>query len=228
MRVEALRTVGVGRPRSIPDGIGEWPSPPGGQNLGLPVAFDPDGKAIGSYYTVWFGTNRRPCNALHPNEGFQSETDDTLHVGSCIVKVPRKHQPGSIGSPLLKRIFVLQEDDRIRVESIRCCGNDDFIEELRRQVSGDPAHRALLYVHGYNTTFEGAAIRAAQIGFDLSMTGVTAFFSWPSRGEMRDYIKDGDAVQTAEDYFVEFVQLLLGVPGLQSLDISALMVRTNN
>ena len=44
--------------------------------------------------------------------------------------------------------------------------------------SGEEPH-ALLYLHGYNTSFEEAAIRAAQIGFDLKVPGATAFFSWP-------------------------------------------------
>jgi len=31
--------------------------------------------------------------------------------------------------------------------------------------------------HGFHVTFEAAAIRAAQIGFDLNVPGATAFFS---------------------------------------------------
>lgn len=37
--------------------------------------------------------------------------------------------------------------------------------------------QALVYIHGYNVGFEEAAIRAAQIGFDLKIGGITAFFS---------------------------------------------------
>jgi len=88
-------------------------------------------------------------------------------VGSCAVKVPYGHRLGSIGSSLLKRILVIRADDRICVESISVLNTDRFLQELGAGLSVDKKRRALLYVHGYNTTFEGAAIRAAQIGLIL-------------------------------------------------------------
>jgi hypothetical protein len=34
-----------------------------------------------------------------------------------------------------------------------------------------------VYIHGYNVSFEEAVIRAAQMGYDLKVEGVTALFS---------------------------------------------------
>jgi esterase/lipase superfamily enzyme len=56
---------------------------------------------------------------------------------------------------------------------------DRFLEELKAGLAVDTKRRALLYIHGYNTTFQGAAIRAAQIGFDLGISGITAFSAGP-------------------------------------------------
>jgi len=202
--------------------LGERPSqaPPVLHDF-LPVARDSRGHPNGSYYRVWFGTNRRPRNALHPNEGFDSQSDKALHVGSCVVRIPYTHRPGSVGSSLLRRMLVVGADDRVHVESINVVDKDWFIQELKESLADDPKSRALVYIHGYNTTFQDAAIRAAQIGFDLGITGLMTFYSWASHGRLTHYLADGTAIELAEDYFVKFMQLLMSVEGIRHVDILA-------
>ena len=55
----------------------------------------------------------------------------------------------------------------------------------------DPADRNMLvYIHGFNTSFDDAQRRAAQLGFDLKVPGITALYSWPSRGNLIAYLAD--------------------------------------
>ena len=54
------------------------------------------------------------------------------------------------------------------------------------------ADQALLFVHGYNVTFESALYRTAQIAFDLEFDGVPFLFSWPSKGDFQSYRADLD------------------------------------
>jgi esterase/lipase superfamily enzyme len=37
-------------------------------------------------------------------------------------------------------------------------------------------------VHGYNVSFDDAALRTAQLAYDLTFDCPAAFFSWPSKG----------------------------------------------
>jgi esterase/lipase superfamily enzyme len=53
--------------------------------------------------------------------------------------------------------------------------------------------KALIFIHGFNTDFEAAALRTAQIIWDLQYRGTTVLFSWPSRGDMTDYFYDKDS-----------------------------------
>ena len=75
--------------------------------------------------------------------------------------------------------------------------------------SGEQPH-ALVFLHGFNTTFADAAIRAAQIGYDLKVPGATAFFSWPSRGSVAAYPADEASIEASEpaitDFLVEFTE----------------------
>jgi esterase/lipase superfamily enzyme len=78
-----------------------------------------------------------------------------------------------------------------------------------------------LFVHGYNVSFREAALRAAQIGFDLRVNGVTAFFSWPSKGDLIPYPADEASVELAERHFVSFLELLGQVHELERIDVLA-------
>jgi hypothetical protein len=64
---------------------------------------------------------------------------------------------------------------------------------------------ALLFLHGFNVTFTDAAIRAAQIGYDLKVLGATAFFSWPSRGSVAAYPVDEASIEASERAITDFL-----------------------
>src|SRR5690242_7882870 len=64
---------------------------------------------------------------------------------------------------------------------------------------------ALIFVHGYNVSFEDAALRASQIGFDLSVKGAMAFFSWPSQGSTRGYPADEATIEASEGVIADFM-----------------------
>ncbi|MEH2287310.1 alpha/beta hydrolase [Nostoc sp.] len=47
---------------------------------------------------------------------------------------------------------------------------------------------ALIFIHGYNISFEAAALRGAQLGCDLKIPSVRmAFYSWPSKAKLERY-----------------------------------------
>jgi esterase/lipase superfamily enzyme len=160
----------------------------------------------GSCYPVWFGTNRKPLSESHPEQGFGSDFDDRLHFGKRIVRIPSSHRPGELGSPLWKRLLT-QVDDRIAVDPATVLSEDAFTREVRNFLAGlDPADRnVLVFIHGFNTSFDDAARRAAQLGFDLKVPGITAFYSWPSRGNLSSYLTDVSSIEASEDQIAEFL-----------------------
>ena len=152
-------------------------------------------------YPVWFGTNRKP-NAR--GDGFTGERHDRVSLGRVEVFVPEAHRFGEIGSSLMTRLkrFDLR-DDRLRVQQVETREREAFFAEIQQEMQaardgGDQPH-ALVFLHGFNVSFEEAAIRAAQIGFDLEVTGATAFFSWPSRGSVAAYPADEASIEASEE-----------------------------
>jgi esterase/lipase superfamily enzyme len=170
-------------------------------------------------YRVWFGTNRKP-NATF--DDFTEQRDDTLHLGYCDVYVPSSHVFGELGSSWIVRVLQF-DDDRLKVDGVMTISQESFqtllSEELDKVTGGDKA--ALVYIHGYNNSFKDAATRAAQIGYDLKVDGITAFFSWPSRASPAEYVADGSAIDASERQLKQFLKVLSANPEVRRLDILA-------
>jgi esterase/lipase superfamily enzyme len=65
--------------------------------------------------------------------------------------------------------------------------------------STDGGHDVLLYVHGYNTTFETAVLDAARLSDGIKFVGDTMAFSWPSRASLLDYGYDRESAMWSRD-----------------------------
>ena len=87
-----------------------------------------------------------------------------------------------------------------------------FWADLRAKLAQQPAgeRQALVFIHGYNVSFAEAAIRAGQIAEDLKPPGLTAFFSWPSKGSLSGYPADEATIEWSvpflRDFLVEFAR----------------------
>jgi esterase/lipase superfamily enzyme len=164
----------------------------------------------GVVFPVWFGTNRQPTP---DGRGFTGERHNRVTRGRAEVFIPEAHKFGETGSSFwtkLKRFDL--RDDTLRLQRVTPQDRDAWLGELQQamrdaQASGDTPH-ALFFLHGFNVSFEDAAIRAAQIGCDLKVPGATAFFSWPSRGNVAAYPADEATIEASEraitDFLVDF------------------------
>jgi esterase/lipase superfamily enzyme len=174
---------------------------------------------VDAEYTVWYGTNRKP---LTTSKGYSSERDDRTHYGRCTVFVPKSHKIGSTGSPFWKRLITFT-DDRLKLLDTQEVGQDIFWDGVATQIaSAELDHRkAVVFVHGYNVSFTEAALRAAQIGVDLSIKGAMAFFSWPSQGNLRGYLADEATIQVSEEAIAKFLVEFVEKSGAMSVHIIA-------
>lgn len=175
------------------------------------------------YYRVWYGTNRALNDSNRPEEGFSNRDGRQLIYGRAVVFVPQSHKFGETGSSWIVRRLFMREDDRLKIENIEILSEDDFrfqmASKLLTRFQGK--RTALVYIHGYNTNFDDAIIRAAQIGYDLKVEGITAVFSWPSAGSLFAYTADEATIQASEVYLEEFLKSILSNPEVENLNILA-------
>ncbi|MEQ8824834.1 MAG: alpha/beta hydrolase [Filomicrobium sp.] len=80
---------------------------------------------------------------------------------------------------------------------------------------------ALVYVHGYNTSFENALYRTAQIAAAANYPGRVYLFSWPSAESTSGYLWDMDMAERSEVHFSEFMRAIFREPEIRQVDIVA-------
>jgi len=197
------------------------PAPPPVEATNTPVT--PTEPAKNAVYPVWFGTNRKP-NA--EGNGFTAERNETNTYGRVDVYVPEAHRFGETGNGFWTRLLRRDlRDDNLRVQYLEQQDEDQFFSEINaaieaaRETGNQP--QALVYLHGFNVTFEDAAIRAAQIGYDLKVPGPVAFFSWPSRGKVEDYTVDEATIEASEGAITEFLIEFAAKCGTTNINIIA-------
>jgi esterase/lipase superfamily enzyme len=173
-------------------------------------------------YTVWYCTNRQPNDPADAAQGFSSRRDKTKHYGTCRVFVPKSHKIGSTGSPWWKR-FLTMTDDRLRLLEIKDFEKSSYWQSIAAQLAtASLSDRiAVVFIHGYRVSFEDAALRTAQIGFDLSIRGVMAFFSWPSLGTVSGYPADEAAIEASEAAIGEYLLEVLEQSGAKAVHMIA-------
>lgn len=163
------------------------------------------GASQGEVYPVWFGTNRQ-----REGEGFGCTRSMQTTLGRALVYVPEAHRFGETGNAFWRRLLRFDlRDDRLRLQATETRERGAFFDELNATMraareAGETPH-ALVFLHGYNVSFEEAAIRSAQLGVDLKVPGAVAFYSWPSRGSVAGYPADEASIEASEPCIAAFL-----------------------
>lgn len=173
------------------------------------------GKAI--IIKIPFVTDRN-VTSLSPaklNDGdswaeFGGSRGSKLNFGISYVSVPlHKHTVGNIERPRwwkLERVadparhFVLQGNKILNIQEWR-----NTIKSFYRS----PRKPVLLFVHGYNVTFESAAMRAAQMAWDLRFPGPVILYSWASAGKVASYPADEATAELSTNNLKKILQVIL-------------------
>ena len=106
-------------------------------------------------------------------------------------------------------------------EILPLAGKDKLHFRSDEHLAYDGNERALLFIHGYNNSFEDAIKRAAQIAAASDYPGYIYVFSWPSQGRYQSYAADMDYAEQGEVDLVAFMKMILSTGVATKLDIVA-------
>jgi esterase/lipase superfamily enzyme len=143
-----------------------------------------------------------------------------LDFADIVVSIPpaSARQPGDVplpsslpGNP--ERDFVILRADRMDLAQAKA----NFDARVRRT----PGRRVLIFVHGFNTRFEEAVYRFAQIVYDARVDVAPVLFTWPSGGRVTDYVYDRDSAVYSRDALEVVLQALVKDPNVDSISILA-------
>ena len=150
---------------------------------------------------VYFATNRAVAKTSTPSRPmFSSDPGAELSTGQCLVNIPVQHQRGSLEQPNFwsiadpKKHFLVQRTQLIPSDQV-----------FRQATSDD----LLLYIHGFNTEFDFAVLRAAQLRYDLQFPGTAMAMCWPSAGSMGAYAQDRENAGKSAEHLANLLEALV-------------------
>ncbi|MFE2164213.1 alpha/beta hydrolase [Streptomyces sp. NPDC059447] len=184
------------------------PSPPGAlpylRSLVIPVLFATDRAA-----------EPRPPARFTGDRG-------ELTYGKAVVGIPDDHRMGAVEKPRPWRLRFRRTADRdVLLASATTLPRPDFADTARALLSDLSRKQVLVFVHGYNVGFGAAAMRAAQIAYDLGFAGVPMLYSWPSRGSVLSYPEDENNARWSVEHFREFLRCVLTESGAEEVHVVA-------
>ena len=145
---------------------------------------------------VSFATDRNDTKDSDLNERFGGERAE-LQYGRTIVSIPYTHKLGEIERPSYWKLEFSEDPKKhVMMQSLQKQNKDDFFNQMKERIAKN-GKSTFLFVHGYNVTFTDAAMRTAQITFDLRFSGEPVFYSWPSQGSTTGYTVDEANIEWA-------------------------------
>ena len=138
-----------------------------------------------------------------------------LAFGRVEVSVPDERKMGELPKPSLWRLqFRPDPEKHVILLSVTPLSLDDW-------KTGARAAQALVFVPGYNVSFEDGALRAAQFAVDLNFEGTAMLYSWPSEGKTLRYAVDENNAIFTVDHFEVFLRTVLAESGFARVHIVA-------
>lgn len=132
---------------------------------------------------LYFATNRRlsadsEITASDPASQF-SNARGTLRYGTASVSIPREHTMGNLESQnwLVAKFFNPDPEKHVILQEANIWDRERMLSDLNDQLTNRDDKALLLFVHGYNTSFDKAARRTGQVVYDLAFHGPAMFFS---------------------------------------------------
>jgi len=187
----------------------------GGRPYGTLIATAPD-PAAGNV-DLMVATTRAPV--VQPaGVMFGGTRGSGYDFADIVVSIPPTHRPGEVAWPSSgaadpSRDFAVLRADRLTLAEAKA--------NFDRRVRAAPGRRVLVFVHGFNTRFEEAVYRFAQIVYDSNVKVAPVLFTWPSGGNVTDYVYDRDSALFSRDGLEKLLQFLADDPNVGSVSVLA-------
>jgi esterase/lipase superfamily enzyme len=177
---------------------------------------------------IFYATDRQAQTNSTGAVSYSAEYNANVSFGECLVSIPRDHKMGVVERPSLWD-FEFREDRKKHLVLIGTTSLDD--EEVFRRVKTrlDMASKRqiLVFIHGFNVTFDEASLRTAQLQYDLGFDGATFLYSWPSRGGkwgsdgIAFYAADADRSDLSVKHLIAFLSSLKARANAESVHVIA-------
>ncbi|MGE7469205.1 alpha/beta hydrolase [Bosea sp. NPDC003192] len=184
-----------------------------------PSSSDGDRRSV----EILFATTRQKVDESGRTT-FSGARARAMTFGAARVRIPEDHRLGHIELPGSARLFSISLYERkldlkrhFVIKDVKALDREDWDQVIRTK----KANEALIFVHGFNTTFDQSLYRAAQIVWDLQYQNLSILFSWASMGDVLRYEFDQQSAMVARDSFIELLRILRTEHGISRVNVVA-------
>ncbi|TSA24726.1 alpha/beta hydrolase [bacterium] len=173
----------------------------------------------GEVIDLFYATSRTNSGDPDINARYTGDYGALLY-GICRVNIPPGHVRGELERPKWwKARFQESEKRDVMLVELDQLDAPAFFSAFSNRLGEREGKEALLFIHGYNVEFRECAWRTGQIAHDLSFPGVSAFYSWPSSGNVRGYPHDEQIARNCIPHLQGFIKSILQMPGIEKLHL---------
>jgi esterase/lipase superfamily enzyme len=180
----------------------------------VPTHVRPSDADLVSMFVV---TTRAP-DAQEPGAMFSGERSFEPSFADITVSIPRTRTIGEVQWPAQQLADPSREFTTVEA---RVLTKDQALAAFDGRIKKTPKRQALLFIHGFNTKFEEAVYRFAQIAHDSDADIVPVLFTWPSRGNVFQYGYDHESASFSRDSLETTLQTLARDPNVGEISILA-------
>lgn len=149
-----------------------------------------------------------------------------LSYGACQISVPKpeNRSAGELNRPLSVWVFEAPENAEkhfVLRKVDEHANKEAFYKSLSAQLDRSQDGASLLFIHGYNVSFEDAIFRTAQLAVDLKFRGAPISFSWPSYADPVKYTFDEQNAEVSIPALREVLEDLSTRSGAKRIHIVA-------
>ncbi|RUM21571.1 alpha/beta fold hydrolase [Rhizobium phaseoli] len=159
-------------------------------------------------------TTREPSG--NPATLFNGERSPKPHLTQISISIPAKREAGTVQWP--KRLPPNPATD-FAVTNVQ---QIDTVAQgrvwFRQHVNGG---HALVFIHGFNNTYEDSVFRLAQIVHDSKMQATPVLFTWPSRAEITAYEYDKESTNYSRTALEQALRTLAADPNVKDITLMA-------
>ena len=159
-------------------------------------------------------TTRQP--SANPATLFNGERSPKPYLTDIAISIPPKRAAGTVQWPEKLPPNPATDFAVTRVEQLetRAEGRAWFQQHL---VDG----HALVFIHGFNNTYEDSVFRLAQIVHDSGMKATPVLFTWPSRAKLTAYEYDKESTNYSRTALEDILKKLSDAPKVKDITILA-------
>lgn len=146
---------------------------------------------------------------------FSGERGGDVSFTNIVVSIPKDREAGSIRLP---RSVPGNPATDFVVSSATPMAQRDIPRWFER---AGGRKRVFVFVHGFNTSFDRAVFRFAQLAHDSDAQAAPVLFSWPSRGRLFDYRLDLDNASYSRSDLARLLDMAAASPHVGEIVILA-------